>query len=128
MKNKVLILFLVLFCIGSLFSEKDQDAYQEKDYQKCCGILMDGDIEVRLDDGSRCDIVTKEYAIEVDFAYKWAEAIGQSLYYAAMLNKKPGIVLIVTKKSNLRFYDRLMIVNEKYNLGIEIWLIRVYDK
>ncbi len=29
------------------------------------------------------------------WAYKWAEAIGQSLYYAKMTGKKPAIALIM---------------------------------
>ncbi len=37
---------------------------------------MGGQTEVVLDDGTRCDCVTDEYAIEFDFADKWAEAIG----------------------------------------------------
>ena len=35
-----------------------------------------------MPDGTRCDILTDTHAIEVDFADKWAEAIGQSLNYA----------------------------------------------
>ena len=32
--------------------------------------------------GGRCDIVTKKYAIEVERASKWHEAIGQAAHYA----------------------------------------------
>ncbi|MFH1027609.1 MAG: hypothetical protein V1791_06370 [Pseudomonadota bacterium] len=35
------------------------------------------------------------YAVEVEYAHKWAEAIGQSLYYSRMTGKKPGVVLIM---------------------------------
>ena len=41
-----------------------------------------GQVEVVMKDGTRCDILTATHAIEVDFAKKWAEAIGQSLNYA----------------------------------------------
>ena len=40
-------------------------------------------MEVVMKDGTRCDILTSTHAIEVDFAKKWAEAIGQSLNYAS---------------------------------------------
>lgn len=56
-----------------------------------------GEQEVRLWDGSRVDIATDSVAWEVDWAdksLKWAEAVGQSLYYAAVTGKKPGIILI----------------------------------
>jgi hypothetical protein len=46
-----------------------------------------------MPDGTRCDIVTETHAIEVDFADKWAEAIGQCLNYSFQLNKKAGILL-----------------------------------
>ena len=36
-----------------------------------------GKVEVVMKDGTRCDILTATHAIEVDFAKKWAEAIGQ---------------------------------------------------
>lgn len=47
-----------------------------------------------MDDGTRCDIITAFYAIEVEWANKWAEAIGQSLHYASRSNKQPAIILI----------------------------------
>ena len=53
-----------------------------------------GTMEVLLQDGTRCDIITKTHAIEVDFANKRAEAIGQSLNFALQTNKKAGIYSI----------------------------------
>ena len=38
--------------------------------------------EVVLWDMTRVDCLAKDFAIEFDFAKKWAEAIGQSLYYS----------------------------------------------
>ena len=35
--------------------------------------------EVRLPDGTRCDVETKTHAIEVDWAHKWYEEFAQSL-------------------------------------------------
>lgn len=43
--------------------------------------------------GGRCDIVTEKYAIEVDRASKWHEAIGQAAHYALFLKKKPCIAV-----------------------------------
>ncbi len=55
---------------------------------------------------------------------KWAEAIGQSLYYSAMTGKKAGIVLIVDEVKKNRYLKRVMkAINDK-NLDIDIWLIR----
>lgn len=50
--------------------------------------------EVMLSDGTRCDLLTDTLAIEVDWAKKWPEAIGQSLHYARLTKKRPGIILL----------------------------------
>ena len=77
--------------------------------------------EVRLRDNTRCDIVTDTFAIEVDFADKWAEAIGQSLHYSIMLDKKPAILLILEDPKNSRYLDRLMVTATKY--GVKVWVV-----
>lgn len=43
--------------------------------------------------GGRADIVTDVFAIEIDRAAKWHEAIGQAVHYANELKKKPMIAL-----------------------------------
>lgn len=51
-------------------------------------------MEQTLPNGTRADCVSETHAIEVDFAHKWAEAVGQSLNYAAETGKRPGIILV----------------------------------
>jgi hypothetical protein len=48
-----------------------------------------------LPDGTRCDCLTDVHAIEFDFGNNWAEAVGQSAYYALQTNRKAGIVLVL---------------------------------
>lgn len=52
--------------------------------------------EVRLQDGSRVDLLNDEYAIEVDWCtgLKWAEGCGQALLYAELTGKKPALLLL----------------------------------
>lgn len=66
--------------------------------------------------------MTKDYAIEFDFAKKWAESIGQSLYYAKMTGKKPAVALILTDIKDYRYVKRV----ERLENGIKIFLIRAY--
>ena len=83
---------------------------------------MNGVMEYTLRDKTRIDCLTSSYAIEVDFANKWAESIGQSLYYGLMTNKKPGILLIMEKpKKDIRYLKRLKKVVEIQK--IRIWTI-----
>lgn len=77
-------------------------------------------MEVVLKDRTRVDCLTDEYAIEVDFAKKWAEGIGQSLYYAQMTGKKPAVALIVDIKKEKRYLTRLEKVAQKSNIKIII--------
>lgn len=89
--------------------------YQEK---TCNGIM-----EFVLKDRTRVDCLTKEYAIEHDFANKWAEAIGQSLHYARLTGKKAAIMLIVEKPKDIKYYKRLLNNIDHYNLPITVWKI-----
>lgn len=79
-------------------------------------------MEYVLPDRTRVDCLTDEYAIEFDFADHWAEAIGQSLHYAEMTNRKPGIVLIIEDPKDERHLKKLRPIAEK--TGIRIWVIR----
>tara|TARA_B100000315_G_scaffold96475_1_gene88613 strand:- start:1204 stop:1647 length:444 start_codon:yes stop_codon:yes gene_type:complete len=102
----------------SAINEKSKK--NERDYQEPWCNREGGKTEFVLKDETRIDCLTSEYAIEFDFGKKWAESIGQSLYYAMMTGKKPGVVLIV-KKQNSRYVKRLMKVAEKYK--IKVWVL-----
>lgn len=78
--------------------------------------------EVILWDRTRVDCLTKEYAIEFDFAKKWAESIGQSLYYSKMTGKLPAVVLILTDWTDMKYVKRV----ERLDKGIKIFLIKTF--
>lgn len=78
--------------------------------------------EVILWDMTRVDCMTKDYAIEFDFAKKWAEAIGQSLYYSKITGKSPAIVLILTSPTDYRYVKRI----ERLDNGIKVFLIKAF--
>ena len=90
----VLLLLLAL----PLFGKQSERYYQEKFARE-----IGGQIEVVMKDGTRCDILTATHAIEVDFAKKWAESIGQSLNYAMQTGKRPGVALIVLSPSDNKY-------------------------
>ena len=86
---KKLLLFKLLLTLP-LFGKQSERYNQEKFARE-----IGGQVEVVMKDGTRCDILTATHAIEVDFAKKWAEAIGQSLNYAMHTGKRPGVALVV---------------------------------
>lgn len=117
MKITITILFLFITTLTSGQFPKQKEVY----YQNLFANAINGKTEVYLQDKARVDVVTDTFTIEVDFAHKWAEAIGQSLFYAQMLNKKPGILLIVDGKLENRYIFRLLTVTRKYN--ITVWIL-----
>ena len=111
--DRVVVLLLLLILCNTAHSKS------EKEYQtEWC---TDGFIEYRLDDNTRIDCLTKDYAVEHDFARKYHEAIGQSLHYALKTGKRPGIVLIMKSQSDIKYWDRMQQIILKYNLPIQTW-------
>ena len=83
-------------------------------------------MEVVLQDKARVDCVTNTHAIEFDFAPKWAESIGQALYYGEVLKKKPGIVLIVENpEKSEKYINRVKTIAVKS--GITLWIMYPED-
>ncbi len=82
-----------------------------------------GITEVALDDGTRVDCLTDTYAIEFDFARKWAEAVGQAAHYAAMTGHAPGVVLILEGPDDLRFVDRILSATRDHLGDWRFWFI-----
>ena len=94
--------------------------YKEADYVNayCKGI-----VEYELPDHTRVDCLTDNYAIEFDYAKKWAESIGQSLYYAKMTGKKPAVAIIVKKPTDRHYIERI----KKVDKDIQIFVIKAVD-
>lgn len=118
---KKLLFFIIIIFIMLTNCAFAKHNHLEREYQLSWWTKFGGELECVLEDGSRVDIVTDEYAIEFDFIEKWAEAIGQSLYYAYALNKKPMIVIIVENpnkaEKNLR---KLRRISEKLEIKVEV--------
>jgi len=116
------VLFFLYLLISYTFSFKEVPLPEKKNeryYQiKMCNKL-EGKIEYRLADKTRVDCLTDEYAIEVDWAKKWAEGIGQSLYYGMVTNKKPAIGLIV-EEGDERYLKRLYRVSKELDIKVII--------
>ena len=103
--------------------ESGQHRKPEKWYQDAWCLEHGGIEEVTFKNGTRCDCLTSEYAVEVEFGPKWAESIGQSLNYAVESGKKPGIVLIL-RDGDERYAERIKAVVEKYRLPEKVWVIK----
>lgn len=99
----------------------------ESHYQKIAAEKYGAESEVTMPDGTRCDLVTETHAIEVDFADKWGEAIGQSLNYAIQSNKRAGIILILESESDERHLIWVNSIVRYYDLPIDVLAIRAWE-
>ena len=93
---------------------------KESYYQNLFCEKMGGEKEVILNDRTRVDCLTDDYAIEVEFPEKWAESIGQSLYYGLKTKRQAGVYLIIESESDNKYLDRLNRVADKY--FIKVWI------
>ena len=126
MKKIIQLIIYLAFSIVIIFSiiENDNDTENviksnsnkkltEKDYVNmyCTGIK-----EYVLEDRTRVDCLTDEYAIEFDYAKKWAESIGQSLYYSKKTGKKPAVAIITNGENDLKYIQRIKETDEKITI------------
>lgn len=119
------ILIYLFFAIIIVLPVLAKHRFQEKYYQNCWCKRWHGQAEYKLDDYCRVDCLTKNYAVEFDFAPKWAEAVGQSLHYSIKTGKKPAIILILENHKDWRYYNRLKVICPR--LGISIWYMVAPD-
>lgn len=72
--------------------------------------------EHRLDDGTRVDLLFPKEACEIDWADKWAEGVGQSIYYGLKTRKAPLVILLAKKDGWEKYRDRVQYC------GVECWV------
>jgi len=88
--------FVVLSAIGAVVGSARYSLPKPKPetwYRDKLAAQLQGGIEAVVPYG-RADVTTAVYAIEIDFAHKFKEGIGQALWYAWCLDRKPGLALI----------------------------------
>lgn len=105
MKKIIILMFLLLIVILPVEAKR---IYAEKVYQTQWCNAHNGTMEYRLNDKARVDCMTDTLAVEFDFANKWAECVGQALYYGRQTKKQPACVLIMENgEKDLRYLYRL---------------------
>ena len=111
--KKLLIIFILL--TNTTHAKKN-----ERHYQTIHCNQLGGKMEVRLKDKTRIDCLTDRKAIEHEWAKKWAECVGQALYYGAMKEAIPVCALIGTDKEFEKYSKRVNYLVEYWKLPIEL--------
>lgn len=80
-------------------------------------------VEVRMPDGTRCDLLNDVYAIEVDFSRKYAESVGQATLYSIWTGRKPAVILLSRGNEDKLHILRAKLVCER--LGVTLFIERI---
>jgi len=111
-----IIVLAVLLIPGLALAER---LHPKRWYQErwCAKYFDQGEVSV----SDQYDCLSKKYVIEFDYADLWYESIGESLHYALQTGRKAGIVLIMEKESDMKYWLKLKKTIEHYRLPIDIW-------
>lgn len=117
----------IIFCLAMnivSFAATLNEAYYQARF--CSGMRL----EVSLGPQRRADCITTTHAIEVDWADKWKQGIGQSMAYAAHTGLKPGVILICRKEVQNCLLSSLYTRQTFSQMGISatIWECMPADK
>ena len=110
-----LLLLAVLFGCGT---PQKHILRTEKDYQKAFNDVYfrgKAQMEVSVKYG-RVDLLSDDYAIEVDNPDNFHEAIGQALHYAKEPGKKPAVAFYIADKKS----------GDREKLKSAVWLCNYY--
>lgn len=115
------VLAIILLLTLTVSTARAAHIKSEKYFQNKWCQEHDGQAEVILPDKTRADCITTTHAIEFDFGKKWAEAIGQALYYSLQTGKRAGIVLILESSIDRKYFIRVNSTIQHFNLPIDTW-------
>ena len=98
----ILVIILIAFLLPPAVakSKKKNEKYYQERWCKGRGVT-----EHILPDRTRVDCLTSEHAIEFDWGNKWAESIGQSLYYSLQTGKRGGCCVDSEEEKALSILD-----------------------
>jgi len=118
MIKKLLVTVAVVAALTALNPDSAEAKRKKKEveYQTPWCIENGGVSEYVLPDKTRVDCLTDNYAVEFDFANKWAEAVGQALHYSLMTGKKPAVVLIFENRDDIKHWKKIQKISESLSL------------
>lgn len=119
---KKIIKYLFVCCLLTILSLScsAKHLHNEKYYQEIWCKANNGILEYQNDDSTRVDCLTENNAVEFDFAAKWAESIGQALYYQKKTQKRGKVVLILENtEKEMKYFNRVKELSIDYNFDCE---------
>lgn len=117
MKKGTAIILLALLLAPALAHADRQ--HPKRWYQDRWCAKYFGEAEATVSDVYDC--LSEKYVIEFDYADRWYESIGEALHYAMQTGKRAGIVLIMEKEKDVRYWVKLNETIRHYRLPIDTW-------
>lgn len=99
-------LLLIFIFLNSTSIVGQISNYSENQIADYIQSLIGGEREVTVKSG-RIDLVHNKVAFEIEWANKWKESIGQSLWYAQQSNNEPGIILLLRDEKDYKYFIQL---------------------
>ena len=105
--SKALLALAAILLVGADYPTEVEWQGREENWSRYVETVKD--VEVRLPDGSRVDYLGPRDAIEIDWAAKWAEGLGQALFYAEVTGKRATLILLVKDwDRDLKYVNRCL--------------------
>ncbi len=122
------VFLIIVFILASQISYA-KHLYKEADYQNYWCKYNNGITEYKNPDYTRVDCLTKNHAVEFDFANKWAESIGQALHYQYYTGKRAKVVLILENPSKeMCYYERVKNLGKIHDFDTEYITPNIFNK
>lgn len=123
--KKIFLLLLLSFYAIPVYAKYQ---YPEKVYQaQWCNAhkgTMEYVIKKQNESVGRIDCLLPNMAVEVDYAKKWHECLGQALEYSARTKRTPACLLIVESEKDWKFVNRLRYTIQKKAPGTRTFTIQ----
>ncbi len=119
---KRILIFALIFYLSLPAAAKH--IHPEKYYQTKWCKAHKGKMEYRLKDGTRVDCLTDKYAVEIDFATKYHECLGQAQHYSARTGKQGACVLIIENPEHMKYVYSLRKTIQRKNLHVRALTIK----
>lgn len=123
--KEICVLICLILTISPAWAKRlhPEAEYQRVWCEKHKG-TMEYVIKTKNQGSGRVDCLTDTLAVEVDFANKWHQCLGQALDYAAHTRKTPACVLIIEKEKDWKYVRRLRYTIQKKAPGTRTFTIK----
>jgi hypothetical protein len=125
---KHLILTITLCSLSSVANAFERENFYNKKYCAELGGIYSSYHNNTGATNASIDCETEDTAWEGEWSYKAYEAVGQSLWYASITGKTPGIIFYVKKKNQQKYIDRAKLTFDSLNIKYRIKVINLLEQ